>query len=138
MKSSPFLIIQTLLLLIIGVCLFYFQRRRRPSSQFKTRESDRIKAETLLFKKDDPLASAKNTSNPTLELPGIRLDVPPHELLGVRIDASERDIRTAYLEKIKRYHPDKVGPQGSREWKDAQTIAEHLNRAKDTLLKRKK
>ena len=27
---------------------------------------------------------------------------------------------------MKRYHPDLVGPPGSREWKDAQKIAEEI------------
>jgi hypothetical protein len=39
---------------------------------------------------------------------------------------------------MKRYHPDVVGRPGTREWKDAQKIAESLTAARDSLLKNRK
>jgi hypothetical protein len=39
---------------------------------------------------------------------------------------------------MKRYHPDLVGRPGSREWKDAQRIAEAINRAKEELAPRRR
>ncbi len=35
---------------------------------------------------------------------------------------------------MKRYHPDKIGPAGSREWKDAQRIADAIIKAKEEMI----
>lgn len=134
-RSQLFLVIQIILLGLIAFALIFFQKKNRKESQFKLREADRQKKGPVLFKSDDPLSGASKKKSAPLALEGIRLDVAPHELLGVPANAGEREIRNAYIEKMKRYHPDKVGKPGSREWNDAQTIAEHLNRAKETLLK---
>lgn len=69
-----------------------------------------------------------------LALEGIRLDVPPHALLGVPVEAEPEEIQRAHRELMKRYHPDRVGRPDSREWRDAQAIAEALNRARGLLL----
>ncbi len=76
------------------------------------------------------------TKSEPLRLSGISIAGEPHEILGVRKTAAPAEIQKAYRDLMKRYHPDLVGPPGSREWKDAQKIAEALNRAKDELLKR--
>jgi DnaJ-domain-containing protein 1 len=52
--------------------------------------------------------------------------------------AIEVQIQSAYRELMKRYHPDRVGRPGTREWQDAQGIAEAINRAKRDLLARAK
>lgn len=36
--------------------------------------------------------------------------LPPHELLGIRADASGDDIKSAYLRMVKAYHPDVSDP----------------------------
>jgi curved DNA-binding protein CbpA len=36
--------------------------------------------------------------------------LPPHELLGVPVDASKEEVKAAYLELVKAYHPDKADP----------------------------
>lgn len=117
---------------------------RGTESGFKLREADRLKNQRKrsgLRRGPDLLAEAKMTRRDpatVLQLDGIRTDVPPHELLGVSLNASVDDIQRAYRALIKRYHPDRVGPSGSREWKDAQRIAEAINLAKETLLKQAK
>ncbi len=71
-----------------------------------------------------------------MRLTGIRIDGAPHEILGVSPQASPEEIQSAYRSLMKRYHPDRVGRPGSREWNDAQQIAEAINRAKELLLKK--
>ncbi len=89
---------------------------------------------------EDRLAHAKmKRQDPVrpLALEGIVLTGEPHEILGVSRQASSSEIQKAYRDKMKQYHPDKIGRPGSREWKDAQKIAESLNQARDALLRQK-
>lgn len=119
-------------LLLVG---WVFFRPKRPESGFRVREADLRKEEKPSGPRGpDRLAQAR-IQRP-LQLSGIRLQGPPHEVLGVRVDATESEIQTAYRELIKRYHPDKVGPPDSREWKDAQKIAETLTQARAAMLAR--
>ncbi len=67
-------------------------------------------------------------------LPGFRLDGEPHEILGVPKNASAAQVKRAYRDLMKRYHPDVVAPAGSRAWREAQKVAEAINRAKAQLL----
>jgi hypothetical protein len=124
---------------IFLVGLFYFGRRR-PESGFRVREADRWQPEgarlpSLRTGRVVKPGSRKGARAEPLKLTGIRVDGPPHEILGIAPGASEQEIHRAHRELIKRYHPDVVGPPGSREWKDAQRIAEALNHAKDQLLR---
>lgn len=77
----------------------------------------------------------KNSKKPQLQLGGIKTDGPPHEILGVQPDANLTEIQKAYRDKIKIYHPDRVGRPDSQAWKDAQKIAEAINHAKETMIK---
>ncbi len=126
-----FILAQGGFLVLIAGALFYFLRSRTPESSFKVREADlRRKSKPG----QDELAQAKiKTQSGPLQLPGIRLDGAPHEILGVSATASAQEIKLAYRELMKRYHPDRIGPPGSREWKDAQRIAERINEAKEFL-----
>jgi hypothetical protein len=129
-------------LLFVGALLRLKARSRVGSdSGFAVRESDlrKPKAASATLpagsSKND-LANAKLERKVPLALEGIRIDGPPHEVLGVAVGASEEVIQKAYRERMKRYHPDKVGRPGSREWQDAQKLAEAINAAKNELLKR--
>jgi DnaJ-class molecular chaperone len=75
---------------------------------------------------------------PPLLLSGISLDGPAHEILGVKVNATNSEVQKAWRDLMKRYHPDKVGRPGSREWSDAQRIAEAINQAKDEMTQRRR
>jgi DnaJ-class molecular chaperone len=81
-------------------------------------------------------ATVKKVQAP-LQLAGIRIDGLPHEILGVSARATEVEVQSAYRELMKLYHPDKVGRPGTREWNDAQKIAEALNSARKKMLVKK-
>jgi DnaJ-domain-containing protein 1 len=121
--------------LFLGVAWIFF-RPKPPESNFRVREADREPAKrsaSAIGPQD--LANAKMKRNEPLRLGGIRIDGTPHEILGVCPGAKPEDIQKAYRERMKQYHPDKIGQPGSREWQDAQKIAEAINRAKEALLK---
>jgi DnaJ-domain-containing protein 1 len=128
-------------ILLGGVFLlgaWYFVRGKAPESNFKVREADRPpRPKAGKPNGQDDLANARLASFERVLLPGIRLDGAPHELLGISPDASEWEIQQAYRELMKRFHPDKVGPIGSQQWKDAQGIAEKINWAKREMLARR-
>lgn len=105
---------------------------RSPPSSFKLREADRLKKNRM-----GGTPKNENSKEPLL-LEGFQTEGTPHEILGLKPEATPELIQRRYRELMKRYHPDRVGRPGSREWKDAQKIAESINRAKDELLKNKK
>ncbi len=116
------------------VVRWILQNRSIGESGFKLREADRkklhqsekIEAAILIHQK----AKAEAHRQAPLQLTGISIQGPPHEILNVKIDASEKEIQKAYRDLMKRYHPDVMGRIGSREWTDAQKIAEAINQAK--------
>jgi len=103
-------------------------------SQFRMRESDRI----LKFERGESAQTSGNAkTKPTpFQITGISLDGAPHEILGITALATESEIQKAYRDLMKRYHPDQVGRQDSREWKDAQKIAEVINHARNVMLEK--
>lgn len=126
--------------IILGL---YWLRQRETPSGFKVREADLKKdikraigsKPALGQPKEDPLAEARYAKKAEpLRIGGISIQGEPHEILGVLRSASEAEIRSAYRERMKQYHPDRIGRPGSREWKDAQSIAEAINIAKDKML----
>jgi hypothetical protein len=117
------------------VCFIYFATRKSSQSSFKVREADKKSSPPRPTPwKKDPLAGAKIKRPETPKLSGIRIDGEPHEVLGVQKDASAAQIQAAYRDLMKRYHPDIVGRPGSREWTDAQKIAEAINTARSRML----
>lgn len=127
-----------------------FTRRNKQASGFKLREADRLKDHIFSrFPGPVDLNAAKEHARaqrgrnarpkkPTLLLGGISIDGPAHEVLGVKVDASKAEVQKAWRELMKRYHPDKVGRPGSREWADAQRIAEAINGAKEEMVERRR
>ncbi len=124
--------------LLFLVVAWLFFRPKTPESGFRVREAD------LEDQRKKKLGEARQAriktekQKETLRLGGIRLDAPAHEVLGVQASATESEIQTAYRELMKRFHPDKVGRPGSREWQDAQKIAQAIVRAKTELLASRK
>lgn len=121
-----------------GVALYFlFLRSREPKSAFRVREEDLRKPEEARFPAPNvhkTTGPSRSKPKPPLQLAGLRIDGAAHEILGVAPGASAREIQKAYRDLIKRFHPDVVGRPGSREWADAQKIAEAINRAKDEML----
>lgn len=138
-KEHYFVLLQYSIVAIIVTALWLAFRRKTTESAFRVREADRTppKGTSRSGAGHDELAHAKLKRHEALQLPGIRIDGTPHEILGVPPTASQEQIQKAYRDLMKRYHPDKIGRPGSREWTDAQKIAEALNQAKDSLLKRR-
>ena len=125
----------------IFVTVVWFLRPQSPETHFRVRESDLKKSDPKGLKKNQPglqtLAEARIQKKEILRLNGIRIDGLPHEILGVSSQASPQEIQQAYRNLMKQYHPDRIGTQGSREWNDAQKIAEAINHAKDVMLKKR-
>ncbi|MGK5083678.1 J domain-containing protein [Bdellovibrionota bacterium FG-1] len=131
-------------LLQIGVgalffALFWLFRKPSLSSRFAVTEADLLAQKKKMPKKQESppskLADARIERKVPLGLSGIRIDGPAHEILGVSPGASAQQIQQAYRERMKQYHPDKIGTQGSQQWRDSQKIAEAINRAKEEMLR---
>ncbi len=58
---------------------------------------------------------------------------PAHEILGVSANATRMEIQTAYKEKIKKYHPDKVSHLGEEFSNLAKEKFVEIQRAYDRL-----
>jgi DnaJ-domain-containing protein 1 len=119
--------------------LLWFRARANAEtkSRFKLREADR----NLKFARGEAATAAANQApkkKDPLRLDGIVMDGAPHEVLGISALASEPEIQKAYKDRMKRYHPDRLGPPGSREWTEGTAIAESINRARIAMLERLK
>lgn len=130
------------LLLVGGVVWLIRARSAAERSGFKTTEAERLAKDhaqkaAKQSKSGDALAQARASVKRPLQIEGLSLSGAPHEILGVKPNASRDEIQQAYRTLMKRYHPDQVGRPGSREWEDAQAIARALTDARDALLKSK-
>ncbi len=129
--------------IVIGALFFlsvFFIRGgfRDPPSQFNDRSDDSRTPDPFKYQSlpdERPRPEAKPEKAKVFQLTGIRIDGPAHEILGVSPAADEKSVQKAYRDLMKRYHPDLVGQPGSREWKDAQKIAEAINLAKEEMLR---
>lgn len=74
-------------------------------------------------KNTDNHSSNSNSSNYSIEY------LKAINLLGVKPDADENEIRSAYIKKIKEYHPDKVHNLGEEIRKVAEKKAKEINQA---------
>ena len=64
--------------------------------------------------------------------------VPPHEILGVRADASQKEIREAFRRLALHYHPDKVVHRGKEFERLAHEKFLRLKEAYETLIARER
>ena len=60
----------------------------------------------------------------------------PYEVLGVRETASDEEIRKAYLELVKKYHPDRFTDESAKELANEKLT--RINEAYDMLTRNKK
>ena len=124
--ADHFQSIQWILLLAFVLIGWISFRKNEPKSQFRVREADL-----------PPKASEKPKKPVSpLELPGIRLDGKPHEILGIPSDADEAEIIKAHKELIKRFHPDRIQASTPEMEKFYQSAAVQINRAKEMMLKK--
>jgi DnaJ-domain-containing protein 1 len=126
---------------VLFLGLAWFFRPKGPESNFQVREADlkRPPSSSQSSKDASRLADARmKQAVPAqpLRLEGIRINGAGHEVLGVSMQASAEEVQKAYRNLMKQYHPDKIGRPGTREWQDAQKIAEAINRAKEEMLKK--
>lgn len=117
------------ILLLFCIWIFWWYGFQGKKSSFRFREADRFsnKKKGLFFHRTRIVQPH--------QLAGISLTGAPHEVLGIRENATEIEIQRVYRELMKQYHPDRVGRPGSREWKEAQKIAEVINWARQEMLK---
>ena len=110
-------------------------RFRESESRFRVREADLRKPKSRTEEnRKEQLAHARIKPKNTLQLSGFSPVGQPHEILGIKLDASVSEIKKAYRDLMKLYHPDRIGAPGSRQWQDAQAIAEAINHAKEQML----
>jgi len=62
--------------------------------------------------------------------------VPAHEILEVEPDASAEEIRRAYQQKIRQYHPDRVAGAAAELRELAEKRSKEINAAYQALTKR--
>ncbi len=60
---------------------------------------------------------------------------PPHEVLGVAPNASEEEIRRAYQNKMREYHPDKVANAAAELRALAEKRSKEINAAYASMMK---
>ncbi|MBN1533798.1 MAG: J domain-containing protein [Spirochaetes bacterium] len=65
-----------------------------------------------------------------------RRDLRARRVLGVSHDAGKEEIKRAYRELVKRYHPDRLGALGGDEVRRAEEKLKEINRAYDELTRR--
>lgn len=154
-----FLLIGVAAIAIIAGAMFLLSNKEDNASGFSATEADRQQNDTTVRSgigstnsvetpdlkttnqsrgSQRPRPTAGGTRHKPLRLEGIRIDGPPHQILGIPITARTSEVKRAYRELMKRYHPDKVGRSGSREWQEAQKITKAIIWAKSEMMKNRK
>ena len=131
--------LQIFLMIAVLIIGYFSMRSREENSKFKVREADRTDLDRL--KQGENLAEAKierrqKPSPHLLGLPGIQMNGEPHEILGIRADASEFEIMKAYKEVIKQYHPDRIQGQAQEQMQFYQEASAKINQAKEIMLQK--
>ncbi len=87
---------------------FFFKKKQtmgRPSTAFEKKEFKKQSSRPNRDQaRDQDQARAKPKATPSVK--------SAHEILGVSVHASWKEIQLAYKEKIKQYHPDKLSHLG--------------------------
>jgi len=128
--AEQFAAVQLVLLASLAFIFFRFLSRSQRESQFRSDAFHRPRLKPQLKDK-----KRQEREEARLLLGGFSFTGLPHEILGISKDAGEFEIRRAHRALMKRFHPDKIGPQGSREWHESQKIAEAINTARDEMLR---
>jgi DnaJ-domain-containing protein 1 len=129
-----------MVVLAIVVIATWMSVREKEKSRFKVREADRSDLDRIKAKSPNDLANAKLTQKkstpppPPLALPGIRLHGEPHEVLGVRLNATEAEIMKAYKDAMKQFHPDRIQGPAQNNLKFYEEAAGQLNWAKEKMM----
>ncbi len=138
--------------LVLGLFAYWAYRRHtlEQASRFRTREHERPSGVGLdgrgrvpggikqnAAEKVHSLADARFKKKQTLLLEGISLEGTPYQILGVRENATKEEIQSAYLARMKQYHPDKMASPATEDWEIAQRIAAKINEARTLLLKQR-
>ena len=135
--STHFIQIQWVVLIFGILYVIRILNSNSTRSQFRVREADRTDLNRL--KGGPSLADAKlnvkKPPPPPLLLPGMRLDGEPHEILGVKVDASEAEVMKAYKDAIKRFHPDRIQGEAQSQLQFYQEASAKLNWAKEEMLR---
>jgi DnaJ-class molecular chaperone len=140
-RSHAFLIYNVLFLLVLIGSYRQFSKGNR-ESQFRNREAERNDLDKILNQGQKlenaklPQSKRNTPPPPPLQLPGINLNGEPHEVLGIRADASEEVIMKAYKDAIKRFHPDRIQGQAQDQIRFYQEASARINDAKNAMIKR--
>jgi len=131
-----------ILVISLGVIAFtLFVRSSAPKSGFRTDDQDPDTAELdpqLDGPTDPALPPPSQNTQETPKYYTLNIHGQPHEILGVSLQATPKQIQKAYRELMKKYHPDKIAKPGTANWTQAQKIASAINDAKDKLLAARK
>ena len=135
-REKLFVLSQGCAVFVLILAYLWWSRSRESTHGFKSRDPERteLPKNPRLKVQDDPLAQAKIKKPSILQLAGISIHAPPHEILGVPINADRATILSAYKSKMKQYHPDRVARPDTQAWQEAQAIATAITAARDALL----
>jgi DnaJ-domain-containing protein 1 len=87
---------------------------------------------------EEPSEGTSDYTKPLAQIesafPTWQKETPPHEILGVRENANEKTIESAYKKLLKKYHPDRFAPWGKAYQNRAHHVVLLLQRARDAML----
>lgn len=75
---------------------------------------------------------AKKAAQNGAAMPGFSPPKPPWEVLGVKQDASEEEIKKAYKGIVAQWHPDRLSPEQKQE---GQRVIDEATKAKNAMIK---
>src|SRR5262249_32838677 len=113
------------------------EQRRRDNENARARERERQANEARQKAEENRRREEERAQEERRQRQGARSNKQqpdPYEVLQVMRGATKEEIKAAYFNMIKRYHPDKVSHLG-KEFQDiAEKKAQEINRAYETLM----